>query len=91
MKNDTTSVRMRSGDHLGHSKMSKKARHLTSSNLSFSESPQAKTVFQPRNERKRADPQDIASDFLVFSECPGSYDLSKFSDNVTPIFDFKKP
>ena len=33
MKNDATSVRMRSGDHLGDSKMSKKAR--CPSNLSF--------------------------------------------------------
>ena len=34
MKNDTTFVRMRSGDHLGDAKMSKK-RHLASSNLTF--------------------------------------------------------
>ena len=28
MKNDTTFVRMRSGDHLGHAKMSKKGTSL---------------------------------------------------------------
>ena len=33
MKNDITFVRMRSGDHLGDAKMSK--RHLTPSNLTF--------------------------------------------------------
>ena len=34
MKNDTTFVRMRSGDHLGDAKMSKKG-HLAPSNLTF--------------------------------------------------------
>ena len=34
MKNDTTFVRMRSGDHLGDAKMSKKG-HLALSNLTF--------------------------------------------------------
>ena len=34
MKNDATFVRMRSGDHLGDAKMSKKG-HLAPSNLTF--------------------------------------------------------
>ena len=44
MKNDTTFVRMRSGDHLGDPKNVEK-RHLASSNLSFFESQKTKTVF----------------------------------------------
>ena len=34
MKNDTTFIRMRSGDHLGDAKMLEK-RHLAPSNLNF--------------------------------------------------------
>ena len=43
MKNDNNFVRIRSGDHLGDAKMSKK-RHLASLNL---------TVFTNHNRRKR--------------------------------------
>ena len=43
-----------------------------------------------QNERRRADLQNLASDFLIFA--PGlSYDLSKFSDDFTPFFDFERP
>ena len=38
-----------------------------------------------QNERRRADLQKIASDFLIFA-WGLSYDLSKFSDDFTPFF-----
>ena len=43
-----------------------------------------------QNERRRADLQNIASDFLIFA-WGLSYDLSKFSDDFTPFFDFERP
>ena len=43
-----------------------------------------------QNERRRADLQNVASDFLIFA-LGLSYDLSKFSDDFTPFFDFKRP
>ena len=60
MKNDTTFVRTRSGDHLGDAKMSKKG-HLTPSNLTFLLIAIDKNGF-----RRRADLQNLASDFLIF-------------------------
>ena len=41
-----------------------------------------------QNER-RVDLQKFASDFLIFAYGL-SYDLSKFSDDFTPFFDFEK-
>ena len=38
-----------------------------------------------QNERRRADLQNVASDFLIFAQGL-SYDLSKFSDDFTPFF-----
>ena len=38
-----------------------------------------------QNERRRADLQNGASDFLIFA-LGLSYDLSKFSDDFTPFF-----
>ena len=38
-----------------------------------------------QNERRRADLQNVASDFLIFA-LGLSYDLSKFSDDFTPFF-----
>ena len=38
-----------------------------------------------QNERRRADLQNFASDFLIFAQGL-SYELSKFSDDFTPIF-----
>ena len=38
-----------------------------------------------QNERRRADLQNLASDFLIFA-LGFSYDLSKFSDDFTPFF-----
>ena len=38
-----------------------------------------------QNERRRADLQNVASDFLIFA-LGFSYDLSKFSDDFTPFF-----
>ena len=43
-----------------------------------------------QNERRRLDLQNIASDFLIFV-LGLSYDLSKFSDDFTPFFDFERP
>ena len=43
-----------------------------------------------QNERRRADLQNLASDFLIFA-WGLSYDLSKFSDDFTPFFDFERP
>ena len=43
-----------------------------------------------QNERRRADVLKVASDFLIFA--PGhSYEISKFSDDFTPFFDFERP
>ena len=82
MKNDATFVRMRSGDHLGDAKMSKGAPRSVEFNF-FNNCDRQKRFSQ--NERKRADLQNIASDFLIFA-CGLSYDLSKFSDDFTPFF-----
>ena len=38
-----------------------------------------------QNERRRADLQKVASDFLIFALAL-SYDLSKFGDDFTPYF-----
>ena len=38
-----------------------------------------------QNERRRADLQKAPSEFLIFAQGL-SYDLSKFSDDFTPIF-----
>ena len=54
MKNDTTFARMRSGDHLGDAKMSKKGTF-------FINCDRQKRFSQ--NERRRADLQHVASDF----------------------------
>ena len=88
MKNDTTLVRMRSGDHLGDAKMSKRAPHSVEFNF-LTNCDRQKRFSQ--NERKRADLQNVESDFLIFA--PGlSYDLSKLSDDLTPFFfDFERP
>ena len=82
MKNDTTFVHMRSGDHLGDAKNVEK-RHLAPPNLTFLLIAIDKRFSQ--NERKRADLQNVASDFLIFA-WGLSYDLSKFSDDFTPFF-----
>ena len=82
MKNDATFVRMRSGDHLGDAKMSKRAPHSVEFNF-FNNWDRHKQFSQ--NERRRADLQNVASDFLIFA-WGLSYDLSKFSDDFTPFF-----
>ena len=43
-----------------------------------------------QNKRRRVDVQNVASDFLMFA-LGLSYDLSKFSDDFTPFFDFERP
>ena len=82
MKNDATFVRMRSGDHLGDAKMSKRAPRSVEFNF-FNNCDRHKRFSQ--TERRRADLQNVASDFLIFA-WGLSYDLSKFSDDFTPFF-----
>ena len=82
MKNDTIFVRMRSGDHLGDAKMSKRAPRSVEFN-SFINCDRYKRSSQ--NERRRVDLQNVASDFLIFAQGL-KYDLSKFSDDFTPFF-----
>ena len=82
MKNDATFVRMRSGDHLGDAKCRKRAPRSVEFNF-FNNCDRHKRFSQ--NERRRADLQNLASDFLIFAYGL-SYDLSKFSDDFTPFF-----
>ena len=82
MKNDTTFVRMRNGDHLGDAKMSKKGTSLRRINF-FINCDRQKRFLQ--NERRKADLQNVTSDFLIFA-WGLSYDRSKFSDDFTPFF-----
>ena len=62
MKNDATFVRMRSADHLGDAKMSKRAPRSVEFNF-FINCDRQKRFSQ--NERRRADLQNSASDFLI--------------------------
>ena len=59
-------------------------RHLAPSNLTFFINCDRQKRFS-QNERRRADLQNFASDFLIFA-WGLSYDLSKFSDIFTPFF-----
>ena len=84
MKNDTTFLRMRSSDHIWEAKLSKKAPR----SVEFITSCDRQKPFS-QNERRRADLQNEASDFLIFG--PGlSYSLSKFSYDFTPFFDLER-
>ena len=85
MKNDTTFVRMRSGDHLGDAKKSKRAPRSVKFNFLLV----AIDKRFSQNERRRADLQNFASDLLIFAKGL-SYDLSNFSDDFTPFFWFWK-
>ena len=80
MKNHTTFVRMRSGDHLGDTKMSKRGTSLH--RIIFLNRHKQKWLSQ--TQRKWADKQNFASDLLVFAPRL-TYDFSKFSDNFTPF------
>ena len=64
MKIDTTFVHMRSGDHLGDGKMSKKGTSLRRIFNFFNNCDRQKRFSQ--NERRRADLQNVASEFLFF-------------------------
>ena len=64
MKNDTTFVHMRSGDHLGDAKMPKK-RHLASVEFNFFNNYDRQKRFS-QIERRRADLPNVASIFLNF-------------------------
>ena len=64
MKNDTTFVRMHSGDHLNDAKMSKKGTSLVEFNfLNYCDRHKRFS----ENERRRAYLQIFASDFLIFA------------------------
>ena len=64
MKNDTTFVRMRSGDHLGNAKMSKKGPCSVEFNF-FINCDRHERFSQ--NERRRADLQNITSDLFIIA------------------------
>ena len=64
MKNDTNFVRKRSGDHLADAKMSKRAPRSVEFNF-FINYDRHKRFSQ--NERRRADLQDVTSEFLIFA------------------------
>ena len=70
MKNDTTFVRIHSGDHLGDAKMSKKGTSLRRIFFFFAIDKRFS-----QNERRKVDLQNVASDFS-----------NKFSDDFTPVF-----
>ena len=76
MKNDTTFVCRRSIDHLGDAKMSKKGTLLR--RIAISE-----------NGFRRMKEEGQISKILFSPEL--SYDLSKFSNDFTPFFDFERP
>ena len=65
MKNDATFMCMRSGDHLGDAKNVEKG-HLAPSNLTFFNNCDRQKRFS-QTERRRADLQNFASDFLIFA------------------------
>ena len=88
MKIDTTFVRMRSGDHLGYAKMSKRAPRSVEF-IFFINCDRQKRFLQ--NERRRADLYNFVSDFLFFTQGL-SYDLSKLSDDFKQFFfEFERP
>ena len=64
MKNDTAFVRMRSGDLLGDAKCRKRAPRSIEFNFFISCDRQKRFS---QNERRRADLQNVASDFLIFA------------------------
>ena len=65
MKNDTTFVCIRRGDHLGDAKMSKKGTSFRRIQVNvFIKCDRQKRFSQ--NERRRADLQNLASDFFTF-------------------------
>ena len=82
MKNDTTFVHMRSGDHLGDAKCRKRAPRSVEFNFlliaidtnGFHRMKEEGQIY------KRVD-----SNFLTFAQGL-SYDLSKFSDDFSPFF-----
>ena len=79
MKNDTTFVRMRSSDHVGDAKMSKKTPCFVEFNFFTNRNGQKRFS---QNERRRADLQNIASIFLIFAW--GLMHLSIASPGVLP-------
>ena len=66
MKNDATLVRMRSGNHLGDAKCRKRAPRSVEFNF-FISCDRQKQFSQNENWKKKADLQNLASDFLIFA------------------------
>ena len=81
MKNHTTFVRMRSGDHLGDTKMSKRGTSLHRSYVF--RIALDKNGFCRHKENGQTN-KIFASDLLVFAPRL-SYDFSKLSDNFIPF------
>ena len=88
MKNDTTFVRMGSDHHLGDAKNVEK-RHLAPSNLTFLLIAIDRNGFHRTIEEGQIY-KIYASIFLIFAQGL-SYNLSKFSYDFTPFFDFERP
>ena len=87
MKNDTTFVRMRSGDHLGDAKMSKRAPRSVEFNF-FINCDRHKRFSQ--NERRRVDLQNLPQIFYFLPR-----DLVMIFQSLVMIlprfFDFERP
>ena len=75
MENDTASVRMRSGDHLGDAKMSKKGTSHRRIEL-FNELQKTEAVFAEQKKKGRSK-KLLPQIFFIFA-LGLSYDLSKF-------------
>ena len=83
MKNGTTFVRIRSGDHLGDAKMLKKGTRSCYVEFNYFINCDRQERFS-QNERRRADLQTIATDFLIFA--PGFSMIFQILD-VTLVVD----
>ena len=85
MKNDTTFAGMRSSDHLGDAKMSKKAPRFVEFNF-LTNCYRSRHKQFSQIERKRADLQQRASDFLIFA--PGLSLIFQSLVMILPSFFF---
>ena len=87
MKNDTTFVRMRSGDHLGDAKMSKKGTSLR--RIYFFINCNGHKRFS-QNERRRADQQKLPK---IFQFLPGDLVMifQSFVMILPRFFNFERP
>ena len=87
MKNNTTFVHMRSGDHLGDEKCRKKAPRSVEFNfLLIAIDRDGFRIMKEEGQICQMLPQIV----LIFAQGL-IYDLSKFSGDFTPFFDFERP